>query len=201
MRGRALALVAALATAGCAPQALVDDGLSYAQRRAKLAAATHWEIDGRAAIDTGERAFQGRFQWRQSNRHLMLAVHGPFGAGSIRIDGTLQDLTLAARGETWQLTDPEPELSRIVGWWVPVGSLDSWLRGLPDAAYPAQVSRGRHGTLTALTQRRWQLRYSDYTVESGVLLPGKIAMTHGPLRIELTVDTYTAARPAGRRLN
>lgn len=201
MRGGAIVLAAALAAAGCAPSALVDDGLSYTQRGARLAAMTRWEIDGRVAIDTGERAFQGRFQWRQSDRHMMLAVRGPLNAGGVRIEGTPHDLTLAARGRTQRLTNPEPQLSRLVGWWVPVDSLDSWLRGLPDGAYPAKVSRGRYGTLTALAQRRWQLRFSDYTMASGVLIPGKIAMTHGALQIKVKIDRFGSTPAAGRRLN
>ena len=198
MRGRAIALVAALAAAGCAPMALVNDGLDSAQRRARPEAMANWQIDGRLAIDTGKRAFLGRFKWQESDRHLLLAVHGPLGAGSVRIEGTAQDLTVAARGRTWRLTDPEADLSRLVGWWVPVASLDSWLRGLPDADYPARTSRGRYGTLTSLLQRRWQLRFSDYAVKSSVLLPTKIVMANGPLQIKLSVDAFTSAPPAGR---
>lgn len=194
-------LAAALAAAGCAPRALVDDGLDYAQRHARLAAMTHWEIDGRVAIDTGERAFQGRFQWRQSGGHMTLTVRGPFGAGGVRIAGTLRDLTIAARGETRQLTDPEQQLSQLLGWWLPVGSLDSWLRGIPDGAYPAKISRGRYGTLTSLTQRRWRLDFSDYMLASGALMPGKIAMSHGPLKIKVKVDGFSPSRTAGGRLN
>jgi outer membrane lipoprotein LolB len=202
MRALALALAAAVAVTACVPSALVDDGLTYAQRRARLEAMTAWEADGRLAIDTGERAFMGRFRWRQTGRTLLLAVRvGPFGAGSLRVEGALDDLRVTARGETWRLTDAETQLSELVGWWVPVGSLPSWLRGLPDPSYPAQPGFGRYGTLTSLEQRRWQLSFTDYEPESGVLLPTSIAMTSGRLDIRLRIDSYTPAPSAAASLN
>ena len=68
MRAWCAVLAAAVAAAGCARLPVVSDGLSPRERQARLAAAESWEMRGRLAVDTGERAFQARFRWRQDGR-------------------------------------------------------------------------------------------------------------------------------------
>jgi outer membrane lipoprotein LolB len=186
-----LLLLGALAVlAACAHAPPAEDGLSAAERRERLAALPGWDMRGRIAIDTGERAFQARFRWLEEPDSLLLNVRGLFGAGSFEIKGNDAALTLRTRGETWSLVDPETELSARFGWWLPVGSLDAWLVGLPDDAYAARAETGANGTLATLEQRLWTLEYADYEVTSGLLLPRTIDMHHGQLRLQLTVDSW-----------
>jgi outer membrane lipoprotein LolB len=145
---------------------------------------------GRIAIDTGERAFQARFRWLEETDSLLLNVRGLFGAGSFEIKGNDAALTLRTRGETWSLVDPETELSAQFGWWLPVGSLEAWLVGLPDDAYEARVNLGANGALATLEQRLWALEFTDYALNHGLLLPRSIDMRHGELRLQLTVDRW-----------
>lgn len=187
----ALALLGAvIALAGCGTLPVADDGLRYDERRARLESLSGWEMRGRLAVDTGERAFQGRFQWRQDEDRLQLSVRGPFGAGSFEVAGSPQAMTLRARGESWTLVDPETELSDLVGWWVPVASLNAWLLGLPDGLFDARPQFDRDGRLVALEQRLWRLEYGGYELVEGLLVPGSIDMSHDALRLSLTVDDW-----------
>ena len=197
MRAAAWLLAGAIAAGGCATVPPVTDGLDLAARRMRIAALPGWEMRGRIAVDTGERAFQARFRWLQQPPSLLLSVRGPFGAGSFEIDGSEDALTLRARGEQWLLMDPETELSALFGWWLPVGSLDSWLVGFPDEAFEARISL-EDGRLAALEQRLWTIEYLEYRLYGGVLVPGAIAMRHGPLELRLTVDAWD---PLERALN
>jgi outer membrane lipoprotein LolB len=154
---------------------------------------------GRLAVNTGERAFQGSFSWRQDADVLDLAVRGPLGAGVLHVAGSPTDLTFTARGETRQLTDPEAELPALLGWWLPVASLHSWLLGLPDAGFRATTEPGVDGTLAALEQRLWRVAYPAYQIAPldgtpmGVLVPRRIDMQHGDLMLRLTVDDWNPA--------
>jgi outer membrane lipoprotein LolB len=196
MKVGSLLLVAVVALAACARTPPVEDGLDVAERRARLAAFPGWDMRGRIAIDTGERAFQARFRWLQQPNSLLLNVRGLFGAGIFEINGNDSALTLRARGETWSLTDPESELSARFGWWLPVSSLDAWLLGLPDEAYEARTQLDTNGQLVTLEQRLWTLDFADFRLAEGLLLPRTIDMRHGPLRLRLTVDTWNLlARP------
>jgi outer membrane lipoprotein LolB len=197
LRDLGLLLMALLALVGCAHAPPAADGLDVAARRARIAALPGWDMRGRIAIDTGERAVQARFRWLEEQPDaLLLNVRGLFGAGSFEIKGNDDALTLRTRGETWSLVDPETELSARFGWWLPVGSLDAWLVGLPDDAYEARVNLGANGALATLEQRLWMLEFTDYELAEGLLLPRTIEMHHGELRLRLTVDSWSPLQPA-----
>lgn len=180
----------ALMLGACVHVPVADDGRGYDERRELLESLSGWEMRGRLAVDTGERAFQGRFAWRQDHDQLALSVRGPFGAGSFEIAGSPEAMTLRARGESWTLVDPETELSDLVGWWVPVGSLGAWLIGVPDRLFDARPQFDPDGQLVALEQRLWRLDYGAYQLSEGVLVPRSIQLSHDALRLSLTVDAW-----------
>jgi outer membrane lipoprotein LolB len=194
-----LPAAAALLLSACANLPVGTDGLSFDRRQATLENAQPWSMRGRLAVNTGERAFQGSFNWRQDGDALDLSVRGPLGAGILHVAGTPAELTFTARGETRTLTDAEAELSALLGWWLPVTSLPSWLLGLPDRVFRATTETGVDGTLAALEQRLWRVDYASYQVlplagtPSGVLVPRRIDMQHGDLSLRLTVDDWNRA--------
>jgi outer membrane lipoprotein LolB len=201
-RRAALAVLAAVMLGGCASLPTGTDGLSLAQRRERLESVTAWEMRGRLVVDTGERAFQGSFNWRQRDDALELVVRGPLRNGVLQVNGPPNALTVTARGETRTLTDPETELSELIGWWLPVASLPDWVLGFPDDGFQATTVVGRDGTLAAVEQRLWQVAYPAYglapvgATEEKVLVPSRIDLTHGELTLKLTIDDWETATVA-----
>jgi outer membrane lipoprotein LolB len=195
----AQALLAAATLGGCASLPTGTDGLGVAQRRELLEAVPAWEMRGRLVVDTGERAFQGSFNWRQRDEALELIVRGPLRNGVLQVSGRPDALTVTARGATQTLTDPEAELSELIGWWLPVASLPDWLLGFPDRSFPAETEPGADGTLAALEQRLWHVAYPTYGLApiaatgEEVLVPSHIDLTHGDLTLKLTIDAWTTA--------
>ena len=198
------ALLALGVLGGCAHLPTGSDGRNLDQRRETLEAVSAWEMRGRLTVDTGERAVQGRFNWRQDDDALELVVRNPLGAGILRVEGPPDAMTVSARGETRTLTDPETELSELVGWWLPVASLRDWLLGFPDRSFRADTVPGADGTLASLEQRLWRVDYPAYGLAatngtgSQVLVPRRIDMTYGALTLKLTIDDWqptTAAVP------
>ena len=196
-----LAAIAALLLPACAQLPLGSDNLSYDARRDALAAVDAWEMRGRLAVDTGGRAFQGSFDWHQRADVLDLAVRGPLGAGVLHVAGAPSSMTFTARGDTRTLTDPEAELSALLGWWLPVGSLHAWLLGLTDANFRASSENGVDGTLAALEQRQWRVTFPAYQLATlpgrtpGVLVPRRVDLTHGELKLRLTIDDWRPTNP------
>jgi outer membrane lipoprotein LolB len=194
----ALALLAVAALGGCASLPTGTDGRDLAARRDALAAVPTWQMRGRLTVDAGDRAFQGSFTWRQDDDSLELIVRGPFRNGVLQVTGPPNALQVTARGETRTLTDPEKELSELIGWWLPVASLPHWLLGFPDRAFPATTEPGADGTLAALEQRLWRVAYPLYglaplsTEAAGaqVLVPSRVDLTHGELALQLTIDDW-----------
>lgn len=198
------------ATAGLPPSLAVgSDGLTYDARRARLTAVDSWETGGRLAVDTGERGFQGSFHWRQRGDELELVVRGfPLRTVVLQVSGTPQALTVTARGDTRVLDDPETQLSELLGWWLPVGSLHAWLLGLPDPQFPATTELGAAGALASLDQRLWRVDYASYQLgadrdraapsgaaangSGALLVPRRIDLKHGELGMRLTIDDWHA---------
>ncbi|HEX6998316.1 MAG TPA: lipoprotein insertase outer membrane protein LolB [Gammaproteobacteria bacterium] len=179
-----------LALGGCRTMPVGGDGLSLDARRERLEAVEAWEMRGRLAVDTGERAFQGSFQWQQNRDALELVVRGPLGGGVLQVRGSADGLTLTSGGETRSLADPEADLSALLGWWLPVTSLPAWLVGLPDPAHRAATRTGEIGALESLEQRAWHLDYVSYQLREGLLIPRRIDMSHGPLKVRVSVDAW-----------
>ena len=190
------ALLALGVLGGCAHLPTGSDGRNLDQRRETLEAISAWEMRGRLTVDTGDRAVQGRFNWRQDDNALELVVRNPLGAGILRVEGPPDAMTVTARGETRTLTDPETELSELVGWWLPVASLRDWLLGFPDRSFRADTVAGADGTLASLEQRLWRVDYPAYglAATSGtgnqVLVPRRIDMSYGALTLKLTIDDW-----------
>ncbi len=190
---RAMLIAAALLAAACAPRLeLEHDGLRFDERRARLAAASSWRMQGRLTIDTGARAAPGRFSWIQEGDVSTLLVRGPLGGGVLEVTGSPDEMVMTARGERRVLTDPEADLSALLGWWMPVESLDAWLLGLPDARYPAETRVGRADVLERLEQRLWRVEYERYQLIDGILVPQRIRMTHETLDVRVTIDDWSA---------
>jgi outer membrane lipoprotein LolB len=191
------ALLALGVLGGCAHLPTGTDGLNLEQRREALQSVGDWEMRGRLTVDTGEDRVQGSFNWRQHDDALELVVRGPLRNGILRVEGPPNAMTVTARGETRTLTDPETELSELVGWWLPVASLPDWLLGFPDRNFRADTVSGADGTLASLEQRRWRVDYPAYGLAatsggtgSEVLVPRRIDMTHGELKVKLTIDDW-----------
>ena len=196
------AMAAAALVTACASMPVGSDGLSYEQRRDQLEAVAAWDMRGRVAVSAGERAFQASFRWHQDADALDLAVRGPLGAGALEVNGTPSALTVTSRGDTRVLSDPETQLSELLGWWLPVGSLHAWLLGLPDPAFNAATQPGPDGTLASFEQRLWRVAFMSYQLapakpDSGspLLVPHRIDLEHGDLRLRLTIDDWHAAAP------
>ena len=175
---------------GCAHLPISDDGLSYLQRQVRFQAIDSWDMNGRIAVDTGQRAFQGRFQWHHSAESIELSIRGPLGTGILQVTGPLDKLTVRAQGKTWELSDPEPELSELLGWWLPVRSMQAWLLGFSDPMFSSEEEFGPDRTLQALEQRLWRLTYDSYKLSQGLLLPHRIDLSHGSLERRVIIDRW-----------
>ena len=187
---------AALAAAGCVRMEVVDDGLGFDRRQASLAAVSDWDLRGGIVVDTGDGAYQSRFSWQQRGDSLTLEVNGRLGVGRTLIVGNESRLTVDARGETQVLTDPERQLSEMIGWWLPVTSAEHWLLGRPDPDFSAESSRGAFDTLATLNQRDWLISYDEYQIAEGRLVPRRITLRHEPLELSLRIIDWQSSVPA-----
>jgi outer membrane lipoprotein LolB len=151
-----------------------------------------WQMRGRIAVARGKEGFNGRFVWHQDLGTMLLRIRGPLGVGGIEVSGAPGRYTVLHRGETLSLDDPETELSALVGWWLPVNSLSAWLRALPDENFPFEAERDAEGQLVRLEQRGWRAEYPSYRQREAHLLPERILLNNGEVRVRVVVDKFDA---------
>ena len=118
-------------------------------------------------------------------------ISGPFGAGTIFINGNRRELTVTDRnGAVTELHDAEAELRQMYGWTIPVTSLRYWALGIPDPAGPAETSFSADGQLVQILQSHWQVDYGPYRNSAGQLMPRRLTAVNDDVKVRLIVDDW-----------
>ena len=202
MRRGALRLLLAVSAAGVlvagctGPRAVAPVTLTRVEAVAALTAVGSFALDGRAAINFGERGTQASLNWSQQGDDARLRLSGPFGAGAMRV--SLEDDVLSiedGRGTRLSGADAEDALVRQLGFAPPVAALRWWLLGLPAPGATAAEQRDPQGRLTRLQQDGWQVDYLEYRahdVQQGRLdLPRRLRATREQLDLRLVIDRWS----------
>ncbi len=198
MKAAGLVALSALILVACAHVPVeVDDGLTFSERQAQLRGVAQWSMRGRLAVAAGDEGFSGRFSWVQRDGVLDLRVRGPLGAGAVAIQGDAEHLTVTARGssEPVQISDPERELTHLLGWWVPVRSVPAWLLGIPDDNYPAAPVFDADGLVANFQQRNWLVAVQRYQLLENTLIPARLDLIHQDLSLKVIVDSWVVDYP------
>ncbi|NNF60790.1 MAG: outer membrane lipoprotein LolB [Gammaproteobacteria bacterium] len=169
-----------LCVAGCVPGQRGDAPADWVSRSAALAELPAWSLDGRIALQVGQRGFNGALSWQQAGDEMSINFRGPLGAGAFRVTGTTGALVLeSANGDTYLLDDPQGTLSAELGWGVPLDALRYWVIGLPHPAYEARESFDPTGRLATLEQLDWRVLYERYQAAGDWEMPRKIRLHNG----------------------
>ncbi len=183
-----------LAISGCAVQGGV--ALPYLSdwetRTRVLAGLDDWEFNGRIGVSASGEGFNGKLRYYQDDDDFRATVSGPLGFGSIQIQGDRQQVTVIDKdGEEWMLTDPEIDLLVMYGWTIPVASLRSWARGIPDPGELVFTDFDDEGRLTSLEQGNWQVKFVKYRQGGGQSMPRLLTAISGDNKVRLVIDNWT----------
>ncbi|MBH03040.1 MAG: outer membrane lipoprotein LolB [Xanthomonadales bacterium] len=170
----------------------IANGTAWQAHRAELADLTTWSLQGRVA--TGQLlGWTGNLSWRERGEHFDVRLAGPLGAGGMRAQGTLDQVTIDTdKGEHLVTRQPDVLVERTLGWSFPLAPLRYWVRGLPAPGDYARISVGEDGRLQSITQDGWRVSYQAYTTPIGApsALPRKIVLDNDETRIRLVVDRW-----------
>ncbi|NHA15014.1 outer membrane lipoprotein LolB [Thioalkalivibrio sp. XN279] len=179
--------------AGCAgpaerPQA---PGVDWLERRDMLREIEEFRMEGRLSLNTGRRGYSGTVSWEQNDDIVDFRFRGPFGFGGFRIHGDPNQLRVkTTSGDELLLRDPEKEMSERFGWSLPVHSMRYWILGVSDPGLPANEVPDADGLLDSMEQAGWLVRYDSYGEAEGLLLPRRLDMERGDVRIRVMTDRW-----------
>ena len=199
MKGLIIAVFVVAIIGGCvSPRDRIGEALEveWLERRDLLRQLDDWRMEGRIALRTGRDGYNGTLSWEQMDDLLDFRFRGPFGFGGFRIHGDLDRLRIkTTSGEELLLTDPEAEMRDRFGWSLPVYSMRFWIVGVSDPGMTAEETVDDEGMLLELSQNGWDVSFDGYRVEDGLLLPKKIVMESGEVRIRVVADRWRIALP------
>jgi len=199
VKGLIIGLAVVLMIGGCvSPRERIGEALEveWLERRDLLRQLDDWRMEGRIALRTGSDGYNGTLSWEQMDDLLDFRFRGPFGFGGFRIHGDLDRLRIkTTSGEELLLTDPEAEMRDRFGWSLPVYSMRFWIVGVYDPGMTADETVDDDGMLLELSQNGWDVSFDGYRVEDGLLLPKKIVMESGDVRIRVVADRWRIALP------
>jgi outer membrane lipoprotein LolB len=161
-----------------------------------------FRMEGRLALNTGRRGYSGTVSWEQNDDIVDFRFRGPFGFGGFRIHGDLDQLRVkTTAGEEFLLRDPELEMTERFGWSLPVHSMRYWILGVSDPGSPATEVPDEQGLLQSVEQAGWTVLYDSYSESDGLLLPRRLDMERGEIRIRVMSDRWEipGARTLARR--
>lgn len=165
-------------------------------RRELLQSIGSFSLSGRLAAAVGQEGFSANLDWTQRAARSELDLRAPLGFGSAHVTREGGQLKLeTSRGE--KLAGPEAAegLAARLGFEPPLDSLRYWALGVADPARAAVETAGEGGLPAAIEQDGWRIEYAEFRAAmlqgAATLLPRRLTLTRGPVRLRLVVDRWT----------
>lgn len=185
---RALLLIGCCALAACATtRTAPPPSTTWEQRAGELQSAGSWQLDGRAAVALGTQGWQASLNWRQVDDAAELHLSGPFGIGALVLRQTPEGLSMNGG-------PPSDAVMSLVqeklGFDLPIENLHYWLLGVPNPASAFDLSRNDQDRANLLCQAGWSIAYERYMPVAGDLLPARLVLTTGDVRVRIVIDHW-----------
>ena len=81
-------------------------------------------------------------------------------------------------------------MEQHTGWVIPIHQLLYWVKGIPAPHGKSSKTHNEFGTLDTLTQNGWTLQYDRYGTALNTLLPQKIKISKGDLKVTLIIKEW-----------
>lgn len=154
---------------------------------------TNWKITGAIAAKHGSEGWQARVIWREeSPQEFSGRLYAYFSPEQVVIKGKPGKVILFdEKGQQFEDRSIENMIKKSTGWRIPMDQLRYWVRGIAAPNSTSKVRFNKEGRITSMKQSGWALRYKDYVSISGYVLPKKVELVSGDLRVRLVISKWT----------
>lgn len=149
-----------------------------------------WQIQGKIGVRTADDAGSAYIDWSQSHDSFYITLSGPLGQGTTIISGNPGGARLEQSDGTWIAESPDQLVQEHTGWEIPISNLLYWVKGMPAPSSKANTRHNALGTLASLEQDGWNLSFDQYSPQLGNLLPCRIRIQKGELRVTLVIKRW-----------
>jgi len=161
----------------------------WTTRLRDLQQATSWQLDGRAAAAVGTQGWQASLNWRQRGETAELHLAGPLGVGATVLKKTPAGVSLNGAAPSDAVI---AQLQDRLGFDLPLTDLRYWLLGVPSPGTPFQLTSNAQDRAQQLQQSGWTIDFNSYMAVSGDLLPSRVVLSRGGVRVRIAVDHWVA---------
>jgi outer membrane lipoprotein LolB len=184
----AIALLALLMLAGCAPTALQrPEG-----QATPLVARDTFEAAGRLSARHGAEALAANFEWRHAPERDEVELATPLGQTIALLTGNGSSVRLkAADGRVLSADNWSALTERGLGWPLPVEGLRYWLQGSARTGAPFTLEPGADGRPSVLRQDGWTIVYQAYAeTAQGDWRPSRMTASYPEVELRLVIDRW-----------
>lgn len=154
-------------------------------------AADAWVMEGRLALRVEDAGWHANIHWEQRPGNYRIRLYGPLGQGALELTGTPAGVFLQrSNGQVSQARDPDILLYQETGWQLPVSGLRYWVRGRVQPQLEYSLRRDEQGRPVELQQAGWDIRYTDFFDNAATILPRRIQLVNGDIRVKLIIDQW-----------
>jgi outer membrane lipoprotein LolB len=171
---------------GCAT-APITKNLTWKQQQQSINSLNTWHAIGKIGFTNGKQGGTATLDWQQNGEHFNLMLQGPFKIDTMYITGHPGNVHLAtSEGVKQTATAPEAIIQKQLGWTIPVSGLVHWARGVPIQGVPIEfIQLSKENRVIKLKQQGWTIDYYDYKQFEQFILPTKITLQYGKIKIKL----------------
>jgi outer membrane lipoprotein LolB len=174
--------------------ALASTYYDWATTKQDIHAQTHWSLIGKIGIRTPYDSLTIAINdWTQEDDNFEINLSSTFfGLGASTLQGNSQFVTLSESGELPVRSEhPNNLMQTALGFPLPIIYLSYWVKGLPVPGLFAKIQFNEQGLPLTIRQDKWSLHLSNYHLEHGIPLPGKIKLEQNDTRIILAIKKWT----------
>ena len=181
--GRLLALLSALALAGCTSLLPYGD--------APMRAAP-FDVLGRVFVRYGDRALSANMRWQHARDSDDIWLMTPTGQALAYLREDYEGATFTGADQTQYRASSAESLTRqAMGWELPIGKLQHWVRGVAAPGMVVEiVERDADGRTRRMTQDGWQITYDYYPATQNNGLPRRMEFVSAGQTLRLVIDTW-----------
>lgn len=166
----------------------------WQQHKTQLTNLSSWTLTGKLAVFIGKDRQSANLFWQQKNDNYQIELTSFIGTRILSIHKDNQGVTLVNNdGETFTGEDTESLLNKLAPQLsLPVSSLQQWIKGNPiNASYQLNEQQLVSELLGKDKQEKfWAVNYQQYRSVKDIILPSKLEMKQGQIRIKIAVNQW-----------